>query len=72
MLSNIYKVLKTDSEFLTAALKQSQVDIIERRGDLAGCTIDCEGPIQKWSPVSVKVADAYYMRSEFEFRMILA
>jgi hypothetical protein len=72
MLSNIYKVLKTDSEFLTAALKQSQVDIIERRGDLAGCTIDCEGPVQKWSPVSVKVADAYYMRSEFEFRMVLA
>jgi hypothetical protein len=72
MLSNIYKVLKTDSEFLTAALKQSQVDIIERRGDLAGCTIDCEGPVQKWSPVSVKVADTYYMRSEFEFRIVLA
>jgi hypothetical protein len=71
-LSNIYKVLKTDSEFLTAALSQSQVDIIERRGDLAGCTVDCVGQVQKWSPVSVKVADAYYMRSEFEFRMVLA
>lgn len=72
MLSNIYKVLKTDSEFLTAALKQSKVDILERRGDLAGCIIDCGGPIQKWSPVSVKVSDSYYMRSEFEFRMVLA
>jgi hypothetical protein len=72
MLSNIYKVLKTDSEFLTAALSQSQVDILERRDDLAGCTIDCGGPVQKWSPVSVKIADAYYMRSEFEFRMVLA
>ncbi|WP_340398037.1 hypothetical protein NST50_14270 [Paenibacillus sp. FSL E2-0202] len=72
MLSNIYKVLKTDSEFLTAALKQSQVDILERRGDLAGCIVDCGGSIQKWSPVSVKLADSYYMRSEFEFRMILA
>ncbi|WP_339246942.1 hypothetical protein NST58_06775 [Paenibacillus sp. FSL R10-2796] len=72
LLSNVYKVLKTDSEFLTAALKQSKVDILERRGDLADCTIDCEGPIQKWSPVSVKIADAYYMRNEFEFRMVLA
>lgn len=72
MLSNVYKVLKTDVEFLTAALSQSQVDILERRGDLAGCVIDCEGPAQKWSPVSVKVADAYYMRNEFEFRMVLA
>lgn len=72
MLSNVYKVLKTDAEFLTAALSQSQVDILERRGDLAGCVIDCEGPVQKWSPVSVKVADAYYMRNEFEFRMVLA
>ncbi|OMD64692.1 hypothetical protein BSK62_17135 [Paenibacillus odorifer] len=71
-MSNVYKALKTDAEFLMAALSQSQIDILERRGDLAGCTIDCEGPIQKWSPVSVKVADAYYMRSEFEFRMILA
>jgi hypothetical protein len=72
VLSNIYKVLKTDSDFLTAALKQSKVDILERRGDLAGCTIDCVSAVQKWSPVSVKVADAYYMRTEFEFRMVLA
>lgn len=71
-MSNIYKVLKTDSDFLTAALKQSEVDILERRGDLAGCIIDCGGPVQKWNPVSVKVADAYYMRTEFEFRMVLA
>lgn len=62
-MSNIYKVLNTDSEFLTAALKQAQVDILERRGDLAGCIVDCEGPVQKWSPVSVKVANAYYMRN---------
>ncbi|MEK5277787.1 MULTISPECIES: hypothetical protein [Paenibacillus] len=71
-MSNIYKVLKTDAEFLTAAMSQSQVDILECRGDLAGCIIDCGGPVQKWSPVSVKVADAYYMRNEFEFRMVLA
>jgi hypothetical protein len=65
-MSNIYKVLKADSEFLTDALKQSQVDILELRGDLASCIMDCGGPVQKRSPVSVKVADAYYMRSEFE------
>jgi hypothetical protein len=71
-LSNIYKLLNTVAEFLTAALSQLQEDILERRGDLAECVIDCEGPVQKWSPVSVKVADVYYMRSEFEFRMVLA
>ncbi|OMD34653.1 hypothetical protein BSO21_10840 [Paenibacillus odorifer] len=71
-MSPSYKVLESDAEFLTIALKQSQVDIIERRGKLVGCIIDCEGPIQKWSPVSVKVADAYYMRYEFEFRMVMA
>jgi hypothetical protein len=71
-LSNVHKVLKTDSEFLIAALSQSRVSIIEQRSDLAGCEIDCEGPVQKWSPVSVKVADTYYMRTEFEFRMVLA
>lgn len=71
-MSNIYKVLKTDAEFLTAAMSQSQVDIIERRGELAGCTVDCCGPVRKWSPVSVKIDGSYYMRTEFEFRMVLA
>ncbi|MHA0856621.1 hypothetical protein [Paenibacillus sp. CMAA1364] len=70
-MSNVYKVLKTDSEFLTAALSQSQVSIIERRGDLVGCAIECGSPVQKWSPESVKIADAYYRRGEFEFRMLL-
>jgi hypothetical protein len=70
-LSNVYKVLKTDSDFLTVALAQSQVDIIERHGDLAGCTIGCGVPVRKWSPVSVKIDGAYYMRNEFEFRMVL-
>ncbi|CAH1058833.1 hypothetical protein [Paenibacillus pseudetheri] len=71
-MSNVYKVIQTDSEFLTAALSQSQVEILELRGDLADFVIDCEGPVQKWSPVSVKVADTYYIRSEFEFRIVLA
>ncbi|ASA20284.1 hypothetical protein B9T62_05405 [Paenibacillus donghaensis] len=71
-MSNAYKVLKTDAESLTAALAQSQVFIVERRGDLAGCAIECGGPVRKWSLQSVKVADAYYMRSEFQFRMDLA
>lgn len=56
-MNNTYKVLKTDTDFLTAALRQARVAIVERRGDLAGCIIDCGGPIRKWSPVSVKVAD---------------
>lgn len=72
MLSNVYKVLRTDSEFLTAALAQSKVAIIERSGDLVGCAIDCAGPVRKWSQISVKVQDTYYMRSEFDFRMDLA
>lgn len=42
MLSEIYKVLKTDTEFLTTAFSQSQMDILEHRGDLASCIFDCE------------------------------
>ncbi|OMD85636.1 hypothetical protein BSK49_19155 [Paenibacillus odorifer] len=38
-MSPSYKVLESDAEFLTIALKQSQVDIIERRGKLVGCII---------------------------------
>lgn len=69
---SIYKVLKTDTEFLAAALSQARVTIFERRGDLSGCIVDYGGQVVKWSPVSIKIADAYYMRGEFEFRMVLA
>lgn len=68
----VYQVLKTDAEFLTAALCQARVTIFELRGDLAGCIVDYGGPVQKWSPESIKIADAYYRRGEFEFRMVLA
>ncbi|MNI96323.1 hypothetical protein D3C73_1547430 [compost metagenome] len=68
----IYKVLKTDLEFLAAALSQARVTVFELRGDLAGCIVDYGGPVQKWSPESIKIADAYYRRGEFEFRMVLA
>ena len=71
-MSNVYKVLRTDDEFLTAALSESKVSIIEDRGDLSGCTIVYGGPVRKWSPISVKVDEAYYMRSEFEFKIVLA
>lgn len=64
-----YKNLTTDTDFLTAALSQSRVSVIETSGDLAGCIVDYGGPIQKWTPVSVKIADVYYVRSEFEFWM---
>ncbi|WP_249901842.1 hypothetical protein [Paenibacillus sp. PK3_47] len=67
-----FKVLKTDSDFLAAALTQSRVAIFELRGDLAGCIVDYGGHVVKWSPISVKVSDAYYIRGEFEFRMVLA
>lgn len=67
-----YKVLKTDAEFLTAALSQARVSVFECRGDLAGSIVDYGGAVRKWSRESVKIADAYYRRGEFEFRMLLA
>lgn len=66
---NIYKILTTDADLFTAALAQSRIAVFERHGDLAGCIADYGGPIQKWTPVSVKIQDSYYLRSEFEFRM---
>lgn len=67
-----YRILNTNSDLLTAALAQSRVAVFETRGDLAGCIVDYGGPIQKWTPVSVKIQDTYYLRSEFEFRMLIA
>ncbi|SEU32864.1 hypothetical protein [Paenibacillus sp. NFR01] len=69
---SVYKVLKTDDEFLTAAMSQKRVTIFERRGDLAGCIVDYGGPVEKYTPASIKIAGAHYFRCEFEFRMILA
>lgn len=71
-MSLAYKVLENDTDFLTAALSQARVTVFELRGDLAGCIVDYGGPVQKWSPESIKIADTYYRRNEFEFRMVLA
>ncbi|MNN74084.1 hypothetical protein D3C81_1902480 [compost metagenome] len=71
-MKNTYKVLKSDIDFLAAALSQARVTVFELRGDLAGCIVDYGGPVQKWSPESIKISEAYYRRGEFEFRMLLA
>ncbi|NJJ37801.1 hypothetical protein [Paenibacillus apii] len=68
-MSTSYKVLNTDADLFTASLAQARVAVFERCGELAGCIVDYGGPIQKWTPVSVKIADAYYLRSDFEFRV---
>lgn len=70
-MSSKYKILKTHNDFLGAALTQARVAVFELRGDLAGCIVDYGGVIQKWSPISIKIADSYYMRGEFEFKMVL-
>lgn len=64
-----FKILTTDADLLTAALAQSRVAVFETRGDLADCIVDYGGPIQRWTPESVKISDAYYLLSEFEFRV---
>lgn len=68
-MSHTYRVLTTDTDLFTAALAQSRVAVIETRGVQAGCIVDYGGPIQRWTPESVKIADAYYRRREFEFRV---
>lgn len=64
-----YRTLKTDAEWMTAALAQSRIEVVERSGELAGIVIDYGGPVQKWTPYIVKIQDTYYMRGSFYFRV---
>ncbi|WCM59291.1 hypothetical protein [Paenibacillus polymyxa] len=64
-----YKVLKSDIELFTAALSQVRVYVVQSLGEDFISVVDYGGTIEKFSPDSVKIAGAYYIRNQFEFRV---
>ncbi|KAA1180718.1 hypothetical protein [Paenibacillus sp. B2(2019)] len=68
-MSVTYKVLMTDSEFLTAALVQSNVSVWYREDpDPQGHLMDYGGIVEGYTPESIKINGARYIRERFEFR----
>ncbi|MFD2752364.1 hypothetical protein ACFSUM_18425 [Virgibacillus siamensis] len=58
------RILKEDKDFFEAALKKARVTVFSD-----GHVVDYGGTIEKYSPLSVKIKDTYYMRNQYEFRV---
>ena len=68
-MSVTYKVLVSDSEFLTAALAQSKVSVWYCEDtDPIGHLMDYGGIVEGYTPDSIKIAGAHFVRARFEFR----
>ncbi|PWW37414.1 MULTISPECIES: hypothetical protein [Paenibacillus] len=67
-MKNIYKSLITDMDFLAAALSQVRVSVWHVLGDREQL-IDYGGPVEEYSPVSIKIMGKRYFRNMFEFRV---
>lgn len=64
-----YKVLESDTDFLTAALAQSKVSVWYREDpDPIGHLMDYGGLVEGYSPETIKIAGSWFMRDRFEFR----
>lgn len=67
-MSETYKVLESDAEFLTAALAQSKVSVWFRmEPDPIGHLMDYGGIVGGYTPDSIKLAGAHFVRRRFEF-----
>ncbi|MGW8444316.1 hypothetical protein ACWGXJ_25760 [Paenibacillus sp. S33] len=64
-----HKVLKSDIELFAAALNQTRVYVVQSLGEDMVSVVDYGGTIEKFSPDSVKITGAYYIRNQFEFRV---
>ncbi|GGF72691.1 hypothetical protein GCM10010912_17360 [Paenibacillus albidus] len=68
-MNNTYKVLESDTDFLTAALAQSKVSVWYREDpDPIGHLMDYGGLVEGYSPETIKIASSWFMRERFEFR----
>lgn len=68
-MNHTYKVLKSDIELFAAALNQARVYVVQLLGENMVSVVDYGGTIEKFSPDTIKIAGAYYMRNQFEFRV---
>ncbi|WP_080942877.1 hypothetical protein [Paenibacillus polymyxa] len=68
-MNHTYKVLKSDIELFAAALSQARVYVVQPLGKDLIDIVDYGGPLEKFTPESVKISGMYYMRGQFEFRV---
>ncbi|CAI6023035.1 hypothetical protein PAECIP112173_00327 [Paenibacillus sp. JJ-100] len=67
-MSYTYRVLREDMDFFAAALSQERVSVwqVLEEGEQL---MDYGGPIEEYSPFSIKIMGERYFRSVFEFRL---
>lgn len=67
-MKHTYKLLSTDLDFLTAALTQVRVSVWHVHDDRE-VLMDYGGPIEEYSPLSIKIMGGRYFRNMHEFRV---
>lgn len=68
-MNTTYKVLKSDKDLFISALAQKRVHVVQITENGIDNIIDYGGPIQKFTVDTVKIADTYYIRNVYEFRV---
>jgi hypothetical protein len=67
--SATYKILESDTDFLTVALSQVKVSVWYREDpDPIGHLMDHGGIVEGYTPESIKLAGSHFVRERFEFR----
>ncbi|PNQ79919.1 MULTISPECIES: hypothetical protein [Paenibacillus] len=68
-MNHTYKVLKSDIELFAAALSQVRVYVVQPLGEGLIDIVDYGGPVEKYTPESIKINGSYFFRKQFEFRV---
>ncbi|MDG0053106.1 hypothetical protein MMB75_05385 [Paenibacillus sp. P2(2022)] len=64
-----YKVLKSDIELFAAALSLARVYVVQSLDEDLIDIVDYGGPVEKYTPESIKINGTYFFRNQFEFRV---
>lgn len=62
------KILQSDTEFLAAAISQIRVYVVSPLSDDMVEIVDYGGPVEKFTPHSVKIKGNYFFRNQYVFR----
>ncbi|ODA09262.1 hypothetical protein [Paenibacillus polymyxa] len=68
-MNHTYKVLKSDIELFAAVLSQVRVYVVQPLSEDLIDIVDYDGPIERYTPESIKINGNYFMRNQFEFRV---
>ncbi|MEC0235245.1 hypothetical protein P4H71_13030 [Paenibacillus kribbensis] len=68
-MNHTYKVLKSDIELFAASLSQVRVYVVQPLNEDLVEVVNYGGYVEKFSPDTIKIDGAHYMRNQFEFRV---